>query len=168
MNIRAFPTRWWQSLLVLVALPLAVNASDVRAWVLLRQNSDASETILSTDSVEMKFLTKSGWKISATGNLTSNGGANRLMVHRMVLMAPAVSRRLGLLPDEVAAYLKAGYVTEGAMGYASVVESPGAVAVRRYRKAEREIWLGVPELQTWAESSGWKSDDGVFWLLPAG
>ncbi len=166
MNICSFPSRWWQTVLVLVALPLAVNAADVRAWVLLRQNSDASETILSTDSVEMKFLTKSGWQIGATGNLTSNGGANKLMVHRMVLTAPEVSRRLGLLPEEVAANLKAGYVTEGAMGYASVAESPGAIAVRRYRKGEREIWLAVPELKSWAESSGWKSDGGVFWLLP--
>jgi hypothetical protein len=167
MNICAFSARWWQTVLVLVALPLAVNAADVPAWVLFRQNSDASETILSTDSVEMKFLTKSGWQISAAGNLTSTSGANKLMVHRMVLMAPEVSRRLGLSPDEVAANRKAGYVTEGAMGYASMVESPGAIAVRRYRKAEREIWLGATELKSWAESSGWKSDGAVFWLLPA-
>ena len=166
MNISSFSSRWWQFVLALVAFPLAVNAADVRAWVLLRQNSDASETILSTDSVEMKFLTKSGWQISATGNLTSNGGANKLMVHRMVITAPEVSRRLALLPDEVAANLKAGYVTEGAMGYASVAEVPGAIAVRRFRKSEREIWLAASELQTWAESSGWKSDGAVFWLLP--
>lgn len=166
MNTRSIHSRWWQFVLVLVALPLAVNASDVRAWVLLRQNSDASETILSTDSKEMRSLTKFGWQISATGNLTTNGGAKKVLVTRMLSTSPVVSRRLVLAPEEVAANLKAGYVTEGAMGFASAVQLPGTIEVRRYRKADREIWVSTPEMQKWAEGSGWKSDGAAFWLFP--
>ena len=114
----------------------------------------------------MRSLTKSGWQISAVGNLTTNGGPKKVMVHRMVATSPVVSRRLVLAPEEVAANLKAGYVTEGAMGYASAVELPGAIAVRRYRKADREIWVSTPELQSWAEGTGWKSDGATFWLFP--
>jgi len=166
MNTCSNHSRWWRFVLLLVALPLAVNASDVRAWVLLRQNADASETILSTDVKEMRSLTKFGWQISATGNLTTDGGARKVLVSRMLSTSPVVSRRLVLAPEEVAAYLKAGYVTEGAMGYASAVEVPGALAVRRFRKADREIWVSTPELQSWAESGGWKGDGAVFWLFP--
>ena len=166
MNTCSLHSRWWRFVLVLVALPLAAIASDVRVWVLLRQNSDASETILSTDSKEMRSLTKFGWQISATGNLTTDGGAKKVMVTRMLSTSPVVSRRLVLAPEEVAANLKAGYVTEGAMGYASAVEMPGAIVVRRFRKADREIWVSTPELQSWAEGSGWKSDGAAFWLFP--
>lgn len=152
---------------MLVALPLAVNAGDMRAWLLLRQNSDASETILSTDSVEMKSLTSNGWQISGTGILTTDGGAKKILVHRMLSTTPVVSRRLVLAPEEIAANLKAGYITEGAMGYAFAVEVPKSIAVRRYRKADREIWLAAPDQQSWAEGSGWKSDGAAFWMLPA-
>jgi hypothetical protein len=73
-------------------------------------------------------------------------------------------RMLVATPEEVSAMLKAGYITEGALGYVSLKGGPGLTTVYRYTKGERHLWLISWADQKWAEKAGWTREKAVFWL----
>ena len=152
--------------LLLLALPAVASAAEVQAWLMF--NPASSETLMSTDVVEKNHLIHGGWKISGTGVLQSENGADAGLLHRMVRPDPKGSlRMLVATPDEVSANLKAGFVTEGALGYVSLKSGPGLVAVYRVTKDDRSLWLISWADRKWAEKNGWTHEQAVFWLWTA-
>ncbi len=152
-------------LLLLAALPALASASDVQAWVVLNPVSPA-ETIFSTDVAEKNNLIRGNWKVSGSGVIQTESGADTGLLHRMILPLPTggVLRMLAVTPEEVKARLKAGYVTEGAVGYVSLKSAPGLVPVIRFSKADRFLWLISAADQAWATKNGWTREKAVFWL----
>ena len=122
---------------------------------------------MSTDLLEKNHLVSGGWKVSGSGLLQSDGTADSGLLHRMVRVDPkGASRMLVATMDEVDAQLKAGYVTEGALGYVSLKPGPGLIAVHRFAKDNKHIWMISVADQTWAEKNGWKREPAAFWLWP--
>ncbi len=154
-------------LLVLLAgvLVTVTSAANTRAWLLLMQNPDIAETIISTDARERDNLVRAGWKLTGDGLLVSDGGAEKGLLHRMLRTEAPVLRRLAVNPEEVATNLEEGFVIEGAMGHVWLKEPAGGVPVHRFRKGDRLIWVSGHHEQYWAEKNGWERDGPVFWLL---
>ena len=48
----------------------------------------------------------------------------------------------------------------------SLKAGPGLVAVNRFTKGDRYLWLISSVDQAWAEKNGWKRERTVFWLWP--
>ena len=153
-------------LLLLVVLPAVAAAGEVQAWLVL--NPNLPETLMSTDVLEKNGLVRGGWHVSGTGVLQSEGGADMGQLYRMFRPEAkgGVVRMLVATSDEVNANLKAGYITEGALGYVSLKAAPGRVAVYRFSKAGKFIWLISEADQAWATKAGWTRDKAVFWLGP--
>ena len=153
-------------LLLLAALPAIAAASDVAAWVVLNPNGPAPETIFSTDVMEKNNLVHGNWHVSGAGIIQTEGGADTGLLHRMILPQPngSVLRMLAVTPEEVKARLKAGYVTEGAVGYVSLKAGPGLTPVVRFAKGNRYLWLISKADQEWATKNGWTKEKTVFWL----
>ena len=150
-------------LLLLIVLPAMASAAEVQAWLLL--NPFSPETLISTDVMEKNSLVRAGWKISGTGALQSEGGPDLGLLHRMVRPDPqGAYHSLVATPDEVGENLKAGYKTEGAMGYVSLEGGPGLVAVYRFSKGDHYLWLISAGDQKWATKNGWTRDKAAFWL----
>jgi hypothetical protein len=152
-------------LLLLVALPAIASAAEMPAWLVLNPNG-SPETVLSTDVLEKNNLVRSKWHVTGAGALQSEAGPDLAMVYRMVLPQPngGVLRMLAVSPGEMKARLAAGYVTEGAMGYASTKAGPGLIPVVRYMKDDRYLWVISATDQTWATKNGWTKEKVVFWL----
>jgi hypothetical protein len=152
-------------LFLLVALPAVASASDVAAWLVLNPSS-SPETILSTDVMEKNNLVRGNWHVTGTGVLQSEGGADTALLYRMILPQPngGVLRMLAVTKDEMKARLKAGYVTEGELGYVSTKAGPGLIPVVRFAKDNRYLWLISPADQAWAAKNGWTKEKTVFWL----
>jgi len=152
-------------MLLAVALPALAAASDVQAWLVL--NPSTPETIMSTDMLEQSRLVHAGWKVSGTGILQTAGGADSGLLYRMVKPLPTGAlRMLVVTEDELNANLKAGFVTEGALGYVSLKSGPGLIAVNRFTKDSKYLWLISSVDEAWAEKNGWKRERTVFWLWP--
>jgi hypothetical protein len=152
-------------LVLLVTLPAIASAAEVQAWLMF--NPASAETIMSTDLLEKNHLVLGGWRVSGTGILQSDGVADSGLLHRMVRVEPkGASRMLVATMDEVEANLKAGFVTEGALGYVSLKPGPGLIAVHRFAKGGKSIWMIGAADQTWAEKNGWKREQPAFWLWP--
>ncbi len=152
-------------LLLLVALPAIASAAEMPAWLVLNPNG-LPETVLSTDVLEKNNLVRGNWHVTGTGVLQSEGGADTALLYRMILPQPngGVLRMLAVSPEEMKARLKAGYVTEGAMGYASTKPGPGLTSVVRFAKDDRYLWLMSAADQAWATKNGWTKGKIVFWL----
>ena len=152
-------------LLLLAAFPAVMSAGEMQAWLMF--NAGSNETLMTTDFLEKNHLAQGGWKVSGTGVLQSEGGADTAKLFRMVLPTPkAIFRMLVTSQDEVNARLKAGFVTEGALGYVSLKAGPGYLAVSRFSKGDKLIWLISAADQKWAETNGWKRETNVFWIWP--
>ena len=152
-------------LLLLVAVPALASASDIQGWLVL--NPFTPETILSTDMLEQSRLVHAGWRVSGTGVLHTSGEAGTGQLYRMVKPLPTGAlRALAASEEELNANLKARFVTEGALGYVSLKSGPGLVAVNRFTKGDRFLWLISSADQSWAEKNGWKRERTVFWLWP--
>ena len=150
-------------LLLLVVVPAMASAAEVQAWLLL--NSFSPETLISTDVLEKNSLVRAGWKISGSGSLQSEGAPDLGLLHRMMRPNPkGAYHSLVATPQEVGDNLKAGYVTEGAMGYVALKPGPGLIAVYRFSKEDRLLWLISASDQMWATKNGWTRDRPVFWL----
>lgn len=156
--------RRWQLLGLFLAMPFAASAGEMAAWVLVMQNPDAAQSIISTSKTEKDHLVQAGWKLNGAGVLSTEGGADKAQLFRMVRMTPNVARRLAIGSAEVAANIKEGYASEGPMGYVWMKERPGAVAVHRFSKGDRLIWVSGNDEQYWADHNGWKREPGTFWL----
>lgn len=154
-----------KALLLLVALPAVASASDVAAWVVVNP-SNSPETVFSTDVMEKNNLVRGNWHVSGTGILQTESGPDTAMLYRMILPQPGggVLRMLAVTPEEMKARLKAGYVTEGALGYVSTKAGPGLTPVVRYAKENRYLWLISAADQAWAAKNGWTKEKTVFWL----
>jgi hypothetical protein len=152
-------------LLLLVALPALASAAEMPAWLVLNP-SDSPETLMSTDVLEKNGLVRGGWRVSGTGLLHTEGGADTGLLHRMVHPLPkgAALRMLVATADDVNAQLKAGYVIEGALGYVALKPGPGHIAVYRFTKENKFIWLISGADQAWATKNGWTREQAVFWL----
>lgn len=151
-------------LLLLIALPAMASAGEMPAWLLL--NPELPETLMSTDVLEKNGLVRGGWHVSGTGLLHTEGAADTGLLHRMVHPLPkgAVLRMLVATSDDVNAQLKAGYITEGALGYVALKPGPGHIAVYRFTKENKYIWLISGADQAWATKNGWTREQAVFWL----
>jgi hypothetical protein len=168
MNTTAVPVSPFHRLKLLVllaALPAMLAAADVQAWLI--RNPDSPESIMSTDPTEKDRLIKASWSLSGTGVLHTEAADDSAPLHRMVRTTPkAVSRMLAANPAEVAAALKAGYETEGKLGFVALTSAPELVPVYRYSKEKRLLWLISPSDQVWAKKDGWKQERVAFWLWP--
>ncbi len=156
--------RRWPTLALLFVLPLAANAGETRAWVLLMQNPDAAQSLISVSAQERDQLMLAGWKLSGSGVLSTEGGANKVQLHRMLRMEPEIARRVSSSPEELAANLKEGFISEGVLGYAMTQGGEGDVPVHCFSKGDRHIWLSGHHEQYWADHNGWKREPGIFWL----
>lgn len=136
----------------------------MRAWVLLMQNPDQAQSLISTSQEEAKHLISAGWKLSGAGTLSTEGGADKIQLIRMLRMKPDVARRVATSPEEVASNTKEGFASEGALGYARANQEEGAVPVHRFSKGDRLIWVSGHHEQYWADHNGWKREPGIFWL----
>lgn len=159
-------SRRWQLLVLIMSLTVTVSAADTRAWILLMQNPATAETIVSTDVNEKDKLVQAGWKLSGTGLLATEAGPDMGMLYRMLRATPPVGRRLAVTPEQVAANLEDGFVTEGALGYVVLKTAPDLVAVHCFRKGDRLIWVSGNDEQYWAEKNRWKREGAIFWLRP--
>jgi len=167
-------TRWFSASYFVKAFSLCsvfmltVSASATPASILLMQNPDSAQTIVSTDMTEVRNLLQAGWKLTASGLLAAQGGSDTGMLHRMLKASPNdVQRRLAATPEEFAANLAAGFVSEAAMGYVVLKEAPGLVAIHAFSKGDRRIWVSGQHEQYWADQNGWKREGVAFWLRPA-
>ena len=153
-------------LALLVALPAIASASDIASWIVLNPNGPAPETVFSTDVLEKSNLVRGNWHVSGTGLIQTEAGPDTAMLYRMILPLPTggVLRMLAVTPEEMKARLKAGYVTEGALGYVSTKAGPGLSPVVRFAKGERYLWLVSAADQAWATKNGWTKEKTVFWL----
>ena len=152
-------------LLLLAALPAMASAGEMQAWLMF--NPSSSETLMTTDFLEKNHLAQGGWKASGSGVLHSEGGADTAKLFRMVLPTDkGIFRMLVTDPEEVSAKLKAGFVTEGMLGYVSVKSAIGLIPVCRFSKGGKVIWLSSAADQKWAETNGWKREPNKFWLWP--
>lgn len=153
-------------LLLLAVLPAVASASDIQGWLVL--NPVLPETLMSTDVLEKNSLVRGGWHVSGTGVLHTDATADTGQLYRQFHPVPTggVLRMLVATPDEVSANLKAGYVTEGALGYVPMKAAPGCSAVYRFSKEGKFIWLMSDADQAWATKNGWTRDKAVFWLWP--
>ncbi len=153
-------------LLLLVALPAVASASDVAAWVVLNPNGSSPETVFSTEVVEKNNLVRGNWHVSGAGIIQTEAGDDTGLLYRMILPLPTggVLRMLAVTPAEAKARLKAGYVTEGELGYVSTKAGPGLIPVVRYAKENRYLWLISAADQAWAVKNGWTKEKTVFWL----
>jgi len=167
-SISSFLTsvRRWHLFALLLALPLVASAGETKAWVLLMQNPDAAQSVISVIAQEKDKLLRAGWKLSGEGVLSTEGGSNKVQLHRMLRMEPDIARRVATSPDELAANLKEGFVSEGALGYAMTQGGEGDVPVHCFSKGDRLIWLSGHHEQYWADHNGWKREPGIFWLSP--
>lgn len=153
-------------LLSFFLLPTLASADDIKVWVLFLQNPAAPQTIVSNNPVEVEGLVDAGWRVSGTGLTTTDSGANRGLLHRMLRIEPEVVRRLAITSEELAANETDGFVSEGAMGHVQLQEEPGLVPVHAFSKDGRRIWVVDHHDQYWADQNGWKRDGGIFWLRP--
>ena len=152
-------------LLLLAALPALASASDVQAWLVLNPNG-SPETVMSTDVLEKNNLVRGNWHVSGSGVLQTDSGPDTALLYRMILPLPngGVLRMLAVTPEEMKARVRAGYVTEGALGYVSTKSGPGMVPVIRFAKDDRYLWVVSAADQAWATKNGWKREKPVFWL----
>jgi hypothetical protein len=156
------------SLSILVALlPASAAAANIKVWVLLMQNPDEAQSIISNNPSEKDGLLAAGWRLSGVGLTETEAGANRGLLHRMLKMSPSVQRRLAVTSGEVAANEAAGFVSEGALGQVELKAEPGYVPVHGFAKGERTIWVVDHHDQYWADKNGWKRTGAIFWLRPA-
>ena len=152
-------------LLLLAVLPAMAAAGEMQAW--LMYNPSSSETLMTTDFLEKSHLAQGGWKVSGSGILQSEGGTDTAPLVRMVRATDkGIFRMLVTDPEEVSAKLKAGFVTEGTLGYVAVKTAVGLIPVCRFSKAGTFIWLSSAADQKWAETNGWKREPNKFWLWP--
>jgi hypothetical protein len=168
MNSTAFRTPTFSRLkllFLLAALPAVASASDVQAWVVLNPSS-SPEAIFSTDVVEKNNLVRGNWHVSGSGVIQTESGTDTALLYRMILPLPAggVLRMLAVTKDEMKTRLKAGYVTEGELGYVSTKAGPGLTPVVRYAKGDRYLWLISAADQAWAAKNGWTKEKTVFWI----
>ncbi len=159
-----FRVRCWQLLGLFLVLPLAASAGEFKAWILLMQNPDTAQSIVSTNKEERDRLMQSGWKLTGAGVVSTEAGEGKAQLYRMVRMTPDVARRLAVGSEELAANIEEGYISESPMGYVWLQEQPGAVAVHRFSKGDRLIWVSGHHEQYWADHNGWKREPGTFWL----
>ena len=165
ITLRLLSPSLFKFLLLLVAVPALAAASDIQGWLVL--NPFAPECILSTDMLEQSRLVHAGWKVTGTGLLHTSGDASTGQLYRMVKPLPTGAlRALAASAEELSANLKAGFVTEGALGHVSLKAGPGLIAVNRFTKDGKYLWLISPADQSWAEKNGWKRERTVFWLWP--
>jgi hypothetical protein len=152
-------------LLLLAAFPAVASAADVAAWLVFNPAGEP-ETILSTDVMEKNNLVRGHWHVSGSGVLQTENGDDTALVYRMILPLPSggVLRMLAVSKEDMEARLKAGYVTEGALGYVSTKAGPGLTPVVRYSKKDRYLWLISAADQAWAAKNGWTKEKTVFWL----
>jgi len=160
------PFRWFRLAALALALPWAAHAADFTVWILLLQNPEAAQTVATTDANEHANLLKEGWIVTATGKVLAEGGDHRGILTRMLRAKPSIARRLATTQAELDANLAEGFVVEGALGHVLLQSAPGAVAVHRFSKGERLIWVGGHHEQYWADHQGWKREPGIFWLTP--
>jgi hypothetical protein len=156
--------RLWHMLALLITLPFAANAAETKAWVLLMQNPDAAQSLISVSVHERDQLIRAGWKLSGAGVLSTEDGSNKVQLHRMLRMEPEIARRVSSSPEELAANLKEGFVSEGVLGYAMTHCGEGDVPVHCFSKGDRLIWVSGHHEQYWADHNGWKREPGIFWL----
>jgi len=163
--VRSSPFSCLKLLLLLVAVPAFASAAEVQAWLVM--NPFSGDSLMSTDVLEKNSLVRGGWKVTGAGVLHSEGDADSGMLHRMIkpLAKGGVLRMLVATTEEVNANLKAGYVTEGALGYVSLKAGPGKIAVYRFAKEDRLLWLISAADQAWATQNGWKRERAVFWIF---
>ncbi len=90
--------RRWQLLALLFTLPFAANAGETRAWVLLMQNPDAAQSIISISGQEKNQLIQAGWKLSGVGTISTEDGANKTMLHRMLCLEPEIGHHVATSP----------------------------------------------------------------------
>jgi hypothetical protein len=152
--------------LALFLLPALASASDIKVWVLVLQNPAAPQTIVSNNPEERDGLLAAGWRLSGTGLTHSEAGLHRGLLHRMLRTDPEVVRRLAITPQELAANVADGFVSEGAMGHVQLQEAQGLIPVHAFSKEGRRIWVVDHHDQYWADKNGWKRDGGIFWLRP--
>jgi hypothetical protein len=152
--------------LLLAALPAIASAADVAAWVVLNPNGPSPETIFSTDVAEKNNLVRGNWRVSGSGIIQTEAGADTGLLYRMIRPLPGggVIRMLAVTPEEMKARLKAGFITEGALGYVPLKAVPGSSPVVRYTKGDRYLWLISKADQEWATKNGWTKEKTVFWL----
>ncbi|MEO6876601.1 MAG: hypothetical protein ABI222_17440 [Opitutaceae bacterium] len=151
--------------LLLVLLPAVASAAEIQAWLML--NSFGPESLMSTDVLEKNNLVRAGWKVTGTGMLQTEGDANSGQLFRMVKTdSKGVLRMLAVTKAEAEIQVKAGYVIEGALGYVATQTGPGHIAVYRFMKADKLLWLIGSADQTWAVKNGWTREKAVFWLWP--
>jgi hypothetical protein len=161
-----FGPRLARLLTLLLMLPLMAAASDTKVWVLLMQNPDSAQTIVSNNPAEKDGLIKAGWRLSGTGLTSTEGGQGRGLMHRMLRTKPAVDRQLAMSPEELATHTADGFVSEGAMGHVQLQSAPDLLPVHGFSKGGRRIWVIDHHDQYWADQNGWKRDGGIFWLRP--
>lgn len=147
-------------------LPTMAVASDTKVWVLLMQNPAAAQTIVSSNPTEKEGLIKAGWRLSGTGLVSTEGGAGRGLLHRLLRTNPDVERQLAMSPEELATHTAAGFVSEGAMGYVQLQAAPDLLPVHGFSKGGRFIWVMDHHDQYWADQNGWKRAGQMFWLRP--
>lgn len=154
-------------LLLLTVLPLMAAAADIEGWLVLNTASPANpESILSTDVMEKNGLVRGGWQVSGSGVLQGDEVADSVKVYRMFQPQPkgGVVRMLAVTKEEADTRTKAGFVTEGALGYVSVKAGPGMVPVIRFSKAGKFLWVISADHQAWAAKNGWKREKVAFWF----
>ena len=153
-------------LVLLAVLPAVASAAEVQAWLVF--NPNGPETLMSTDVLEKNGLVRNGWHVSGTGVLQTDAQVDAGLLYRMFRPVPkgGVLRMLVATPEEVNENLKAGFITEGALGHVAMKAAPGRVAVYRFRKDGKFIWLISETDQAWATKAGWMRDKAVFWLWP--
>lgn len=165
LSPRLAPLSRLKFLVLFAALPAIASASDIAAWLVLNPNGKG-ETVMSTDVTEKNNLVRGNWKVSGTGVLQTDAGKDTGLLHRMILPQSdgTVIRMLAVSPEDVKARLKAGYITEGALGYVSLKAGPGLVPVVRFMKDDRYLWLISATDHAWAAKNGWTREKTVFWL----
>ena len=153
-----------QLLAVFLCLPVAASAAETHAWVLLMQNPDKAQSLISISKSEKDHLVSEGWKLTGEGTLSMDAGQNKMLLTRMLRMEPDIARRVATSPEEIAANTKEGFISEGGLGYALTSEEKDAVPVHRFSKGDRLIWVSGGHEQYWADHNGWKREPGIFWL----
>jgi len=131
-------------------------------------NVTQQESVFVTDPKERVHLTKEGWKLNGEAVLLSVSQPNTAPLQRLVKVSDAsVDRIFSISADETKAATKAGYVNEGALGYASPSQdAPAMIPVYRFTKDAKNLWLVNLDDKAWAEDAGWKSQGIAFWLWP--
>lgn len=149
---------------------LTATAADLtaatRAWLML--NPAAEDTLLVTDPAEQQRLEKGGWKTDAVLGLFSEEEARRSALQRLFKQDKGKSYRLlSGRADEVERAKGNGFQLEGTMGFVALTQTqPELVAVKRFKKDDRFLWLVGDQHQTWAKKAGWQLVGDDFWVLP--